>query len=248
MSEIVRALSSEELDRSVEIDVLALEAKESDTGMERLIERFKPFLRSSALRFSSNLGDSHQDEMYGTAMMAFYEAVQKYDSSRGHFFPLASQIVKMRLIDYIRKARRQVNTTVSLDDANEADESPQSAALAQLSIRAHADQMASERLIDEIEQLKTELAQWGISMYDLTKRSPKQRRLHAEYEAIVAKMIQSPDIIQTIQLKHYFPIKAIAEITGVSPKKLERARSYLLASLIILTGDYECLTEYVSHR
>ena len=248
MNARVRELSGEELDTSAELDKLAMSAKASEHDMERLLERFESFLRSCAFRYSSGLGENHREEMYGNGMMAFYEAVQKYDSSRGHFFPFANQIVKVRMIDYIRKARKQAGLTVSLDEEDTEYAAPQSAAITALSIRSYERERSSTQLAEEIEQFSAELSLWGITMYALTERSPKHQRLRDEYNAILSKIMHTPDVMQTIQLKRYFPVKAIAAMTGVSVKKLERARNYLLASIIIIMGDYDYLSEYVGER
>ena len=64
---------------------------------------------------------------------------------------------------------------------------------------------------------------------------------------VVSKICQAPEIIQMIQLKRYFPVKVVAELTGVPQKTLDRARIFILASVIIKLGDYNYLSEYVSN-
>jgi RNA polymerase sigma factor len=179
-------------------------------------------------------------------MMAFYEAIKAYDSDKGHFFPFASNVVRNNLIDHIRKIYRQEGKTVSLE-VQDSDISPdRSAAVEEVSIRQFEDNRRRDYIVDEIEQFKAELSEWGITMESLAQQSPKHKKVAQAYKQVIAQVLESPDILQTIQLKRYFPIKAISNITGLPQKKLERARTFILASLIIKMGDYDYLSDYVS--
>lgn len=234
--------------QSADLDGRAVAAMLSKDEMERLIEDFKPFLLSRVSRYAAHADESRRDEMFGSAMLAFYESVQKYDGSKGHFFPFANKIVCERLIDYNRKEYKRGGFEVSLDENEEDGEqsAAQSAALRDVSMRAYEETLAQSQLVDEIEQFRAELAAWGITMASLASQSPKHKRVREEYRLVVSRVVTDPDIIQTIQLKHYFPVKAVSIISGLPQKKVERARNYILASIIIMTGDYDYLSEYVN--
>ena len=247
-NETLRLVKNETDERSAALDERAEAAKQSKVEAERLIEDFKVFLRSRVFRYSIRADESRREEMYGTAMMALYEAIQKYEAAKGHFFPFADQVVCKRLIDFNRKMSRHDEFTVSLDDEDEERESAQSAAVNEVSIRNYQADRSREQLAEEIEQFKAELSTWGLTMASLVDQSPKHDKLRKEYRMAISKILQAPDIIQTIQIKRYFPIKAIEKITGLHQKKLERARSYVLASLIIKMGDYDYLSEYTNDR
>ena len=205
-------------------------------------------MHSRVAKYSMRSDVDRREELFSVAMMAFYEAIQKYDVEKGHFFPFANRVVCTRIIDHIRKIYRSEGQTVSLDDDTDEQATAQSAAVEEISIRAYDAQRRQEALVEEIEQFKSEIATWGITMDSLAKSSPKHQQLRDECRAAVAKIHQSPDIVQTIQLKRYFPIKAVAEITGLPQKKLERARTFIIASLIIKMGDYVLLSDYVHDR
>ena len=238
--------SVEQLHRASLLDERAVVAVRSDEEMERLIEDYRSFLRSRVYRYSTHCDNAQREEMYGTAMLAFYESVKKYDPSKGHFFPFSNRIVCERLIDYNRRVSRHDGHLVSLEDEDTDPLSAQSAAVTELSIRSYETTNSQAQLVEEIEQFKEELAGWGISMASLAMQSPRHKKLREDYRMVVTLIAQTPDIIQTIQLKRYFPIKAVAKISGIPPKKLERARNFILASLIIKMGDYDYLSEYVN--
>ena len=236
----------EQLQRASLLDNRAVVAMQSDEEMERMIEDYHSFLLSRVYRYSTRCDETQREEMYGTAMLAFYESVKNYDPSKGHFFPFSNRIVCERLIDYNRRASKHEGRLVSLEEVDGNPLSAQSAAVTELSIRSYEATQGRAQLIEEIEQLKEELAGWGISMASLVMQSPRHKKLREEYRMVVTRITQTPDIIQTIQLKHYFPIKAIANISGIPPKKLERARNFIVASLLIKMGDYDYLSEYIN--
>jgi RNA polymerase sigma factor len=248
MDKLLLDVTDETIIQTGALDERAVNAKQSNEETERLITDFKAFLRSRVSRYAVHADETSREEMFGTAMLAFYEAIQKYDASKGHFFPFANQVVCERLIDFNRKAYRHDGHTAPLEEDDGEHESAQSAAIAEVSIRNYEDERKRGQMVDEIEQLKAELAVWGITLATLVDQSPKHAKVREEYRKVVSLVAQAPDIIQTIQLKRYFPIKAIANISGLPPKKLERARNFLLASLFIRIGDYDYLSEYVSDR
>jgi len=238
----------EPIDKAWYLDERAILARESEREMERLIEDCEMFLRSRASRFSSRLDSAQRDELYVTAMYALYEATQRYDIAKGHFFPFADHVIRGRIIDEKRKQYRHAHVTVPFEDEGDSRATAQSAYVAEVAEMAYMDTYNHEKLLDEIEEFKAELAGWGISMATLARKAPKHKKLREEYAMAVTSALDSPDIIQTIRLKHYFPVNALAKITGLSQNKLERGRCFILASILIKLGDYDFLAEYVMER
>ena len=233
------------LEQPINLDGRAILAKQSESEAKKLIEEFMPFLHSRVSRYSARYDEHQREDMLSTAMMAFYEAVQSYDEMKGHFFPFANRVVVARIIDQVRKLNKHEGKTVPLNIDEGEQYVAQSSAINVISMRNYEAERLRERLAEEIEQFKQEAALWGITMDALVRSSPKHRELRHTYKEILSKVIKSPEVMQTICLKRYFPIKAISQITGLPQKKLERARTYIIASLVIKTGDYELLSEYI---
>ena len=243
----------DEIENAVNLDNRAVIAVQSSDEMNQLIADFVPFLHACVAKYLLQNNVYHRQEMFSTAMRALHEAIQKYDIEKGHFFLFANRIVRARIIDYIRSIYRHAGKTVPLEDDTGAEEDQQRAhpiltTEEEVSIRIYNAQRSQELLADEIERFKSELATWGISMESLYKQSPKHNQLRETCKLAVSTVAQIPDIVQTIQLKRYFPISAISKTTGIPPKKLERSRTFILASLIIKLGDYEFLSGYVDNR
>ncbi len=240
--------TTEPMAQAKDLNEKALRAKRSREEMEGLLKECQAFLRSRVSRYGSRYDEDQREELMNTAMLAMVEAVQKYDSGRGHFFPFADRVICGRIIDENRKLMRRQISVIPLEDEDEDRSSAQSAVITEISTANYRQRLDNEALADEIEQFKVELAEWGITLETLVKQSPKHDRLREECKKTIARICDSPDILQVIQVKRYFPLSAIANISGLPIKKLERVRSFILASLIIKTGNYDFLSEYVSDR
>jgi RNA polymerase sigma factor len=53
-------------------------------------------------------------------------------------------------------------------------------------------------------------------------------------------------MINTIKEKRYLPVSLIEKSLGISRKKIERMRKYIIAALIVTTGDYRYIKEYIT--
>lgn len=244
--DFMQTFEHEEVEKVATLDDRAISAKESEIEAENLIREFTPFLRGRVARYGARYDEHMREAIFSTAMSSFYEAIKSFDRDKGHFFPFANRVVCARIIDHIREINRHEGKTVSLDDeGDEEQRSAQSSVIAELSMRNYEAERRREALADEIEQFKTEIADWGITMESLAKASPKHKELRKTYYEAIAAITLDPDIMQTIRLKRYFPIKAVSNLTKIPQKKLERARTFIIASLIIRTGDYDHLAGFL---
>lgn len=227
------------------LDERAILAHKSAQEMENLLEDFKPFLNSRVSRCCARADSFRHEELLSVAMSAFFEAVRGYDGNRGHFFSFMDLVVRRRLIDAIREEYKNIGKTVQFEsDKDERDDS----VINEMSENSYRSRNQQEQLAEEIEQYVAELDVWGITLDSLSEQSPKHGRLLAEYRKLVNEIAKNDEIVQTIQVKRYFPVKLISTSFGLPPKNLERARTFILASLIIKLGDYNYLSEYIKER
>ena len=226
------------------IDDRAVIALNDESEFEKLLEEFKPFLGSQSSRLAGRSFEM-RDEMMEVATFAFLESIRKYDSEKGHFFPFMRTVVKMRLNDALRKQYAMRVETVPLETEDE-DGVSLSPHIERASIDAYNEGIRQNNFAIEIEYFKQELADWGITMESLVEHSPKHSRVRDAYRAIIAAVARDEEIMQTILVKRYFPIKKISLLTKVPQKNIERGRTFIIASLIIRVGDYEHLRGYIA--
>ncbi len=94
-------------------------------------------------------------------------------------------------------------------------------------------------------QLKTELEKFDLDFNDIAKSSPKHKGTKKSYLDIVKFIIENKEIVDKIKQKKYIPVAEIQMATNLPRKTIERSRNYVIAAVIILTGDYYSLREYI---
>ncbi len=204
---------------------------------EKLLIENDEYIRRCASKAAKRFVDSH-DDAYSEALIAFNDAVNAYSPSRGSFYGLASVEIQNRVTDLLRKENHNSNAVpfssiVSEDeDGNEksfekADNAP----------------VMSDTVL-EIEILKHELDNFGISFFDLPKATPKFGRTKRICKEVIAWLIKQPELIRGIKEKKCLSAKQITDTLHTSSKILERKRNYIIASVLICTGDYPIIQEY----
>ena len=235
---------NEEAYKTHDLDERVALAKESEAEMESLLSSYRPYFAHTAMKYAMHSEAWQKDELFSVAQMGFYEAAKGFDRAKGHFFPFAKMVMRNRIIDHMRKnSGRDGNLT--LDHEHSVDGTPLSSLIGKASVERHDQDMRQKKIAEELTQFRKELASWNISMESLVKESPKHDSLRQAYKGLVLAIMESQPILDTILKKHYLPVKEISKLTGLPQKKIERARTFILAAILIKLGDYDFLSDYV---
>lgn len=212
------------------------------------IEEYKPFIAAAVEKATGRYVSYGYDEELSIGLMAFDEAIVHYDREKGNFLSFAQNIIRRRLIDYYRKEKKHQSVTyISEYTTDEADgeevfENVIAASEAQEKYyREEINQLRRQELV----QLKEELHNWGLEFSEVAKSSPKHTGTKSSYLDIVKYIIDRPELVAKIKQKKYLPIADIEEGIKLPRKTIERSRNYVVAAMIILTGDYYCIREFI---
>ena len=208
------------------------------------INEYKPFIASCVTKITGRFMRYGEDDELSIGLLAFSEAIKSFDSTKGNFLPLAQNVIKRRLIDYYRKEKKHDNL-IYLSDNIQDDEREEKDFSLELSVQKHFEIQVSEYRRLEIEELGKELSAWGVTFNELITVSPKHERTRKICIEVIKKILSSEEIINTIKKKKYLPVAEVEKITKVSRKIIEHSRKYIIAVVIILTGDYLYLKEYI---
>lgn len=219
--------------------------KGNDEEINKLLEEYKPFIASCVEKATGRYVRYGEDDELSIGLMAFVEAIKSYEKSKGSFLSFAQNVIKRRIIDYYRKERKHSNVISMTEIMGEYDEDSAVDLSLQQSLQEHSDKEISEYRRLEIEELKKELAIWDISFFELAEASPKAEKTRKAYKDIIKFILSKGELVDFIKIKKYLPIAEIQKGTGIPRKKIERARKYVLAVVIINTGDYQYLRDYV---
>lgn len=218
-------------------------AKEDTDKASQLIQKYLPFIRAEATRCLSRVC-TEQDDEYSVAMIAFHEAIQGYEKSRGAFLKYAAMLIRSRIIDYQRKESRH-QKTIPLYGEKEGEPSV-------------ADHLADERdrfeeaaqtdaTRQEIEELAAVMARFGIGFSDVAENSPRQKRTLEACASVIRYAAENGQILEELLKTQKLPVARLALGTGVERKTLERHRKYILAMLLIQTNGYEIIRGHLKH-
>ena len=229
---------------SISINERVERIKNDGEEINVLVEEYKPFIASCVEKATGHYVRYGEDDELSIGLMAFVEAVKSYNRFKGNFLSFASNVIKRRLIDYYRKEKKHDNV-ISLNQYSTEDEEEEIDLSAGASIDKYSEKEISEYRRLELEELKKELSGWDISFFDLVEASPKHDKTRKACSSIIKFLLSKPELVDSIKQKKTLPIVEIEKNTGIPRKTVERARKYIIAILIIMTGDYNCIKSYI---
>lgn len=227
-------------------------AQEGDRqARERLIEAYRPFVMRAAAAVSGRYVRVGHDDEASVAMMAFDEAIRAYKRQGGSsFFSFAEMVIRRRLIDHFRHETASSRLEVPLSGlVTETEDGEVDNPLLQVETREAQKQfedavLAQERR-EEIGRLSRALAGMGIRFQDLVDQSPRHRDARDRALEVARRIVQHPDLADQVRQRGNLPLKELEGLASVSRKTLERQRKYIIALVLILSGDFPHLGEYL---
>ncbi|MDP4092303.1 MAG: RNA polymerase sigma factor SigI [Bacillota bacterium] len=217
--------------------------KNNETEINCLVEEYRQFIASCVQKVTGRYVRYGEDDELSIGLMAFVESVNSYDLEKGNFLSFSQNVIKRRLIDYYRKERKHSNVISINEYLNEEDEEQD--LTEGKSLERYSDEELAEYRRLELAELKEELAGWDISFFDLAEASPKHKKTRKEYNEIISFLLSKPNLVNIIKSKKYLPVAEIEKELKIPRKTIERARKYIIAVILILTGDYQYIRNFV---
>ena len=219
-------------------------AKKDLQKADELIKEYIPFIRSEVSKSISRFC-TEQDDEFSVAMIAFHEAILGYERDRGAFFHYASMLIRSRIIDYQRKeSRHHGHISLHADNKDGQQNSMETVA----DERDHFEESANlDATRQEIAELSTVMAEFGIDFTDVTENSPKQERTMEACTAAVRYAMENQHLLDELLQTKKLPMAKLVSGSGAERKTLERHRKYILAMLLIQTNGYEIIRGHLKH-
>ncbi|MCF8565201.1 RNA polymerase sigma factor SigI [Alicyclobacillus tolerans] len=235
-------------DNSQLYSLLKLAQEGDDRARNELIQSYVPFILRIASQASRRYIDRDRDDEFSVAMLAMNEAIDRFDDSRKmNFLGFAETIIRRRLIDYFRSQKSQSRHVPWTEfDVTDDEDNVINYVEVKSSIQAHENMLEQQQRQMEILEYKTILEEFGLSFEDLVDLSPKHADAR-ENAIAVARVVVEDDVMRAYVFERKsLPLKQLEQKVGVSRKTMERQRKYILAIVLLLCGDFQCLKEYIS--
>ncbi len=212
---------------------------------EKFIEDYIPFIITAISSFySEKIVDVKNSDEYSIGLMAFDEAIEKFDSSKNiGFLNFAEMVIKRRIIDYFRNVSSRRKYEIPFSYFNSKDESE---IRKELNIYDMDSVVSRYELVQELKDFSEELKGFGLSIKNLPDYMPKHKDSKQMCLSIAKKIIENKDIYDKLVTKKYFPMKEISKIVDVHPKTVERNREFILCICIIYKNDYANFKKYLN--
>ncbi len=223
--------------------------KENKMEIDRLIQEYKPFIASVVEGSAGKYVRYGEDDELSIGLIAFEESIRSYDRSKGNFLAFAKNVIKRRLIDYYRRENKHSKVVPLMDNCSntESDDNEMDLGMHE-SIKIYSDKQIAEYRKDEIIELKEELGKWGLTFFDVAKSSPKHNGTRKIYMQVIDYITTNSGLLNTIKNKRYLPIAEIEKNFKIPRKKIERGRNYIIAVVLVKTGDFQYINSFVDWR
>ncbi len=225
-----------------QLEQLVLESRKDQQKLNDLLEAYKPFIASCVQKLSGKYLRYGSDDELSIGMMAFIQAVKGYKPLYGEFLGYASTIIRNKVIDYYRGQKKHSDKLVYLrPDQDETEET----ADVQASLVSYGEEKSRQDRVLEIQSLKGVLKRYDIQFSELESVSPKNKQTRQMCKEVIQYLISQPEMMEETLQNGNLPLAQIEKALQTKRKKFERHRKYILAVLLIKTGEYPYLAEYV---
>lgn len=214
-------------------------AKKSRSAEDSLIQDYLPFVRSETAKFLKRPVSDSDDEL-SIALISFHEAIHNYDETKGTFLSLAAMTIRSRLTDYYRKEKRHMGHISMNSPVGDTDTEMGELIISEE--ESHAERIITcDATRQEIAELAAQMADFGVSLSDVSDNCPQQERNKAICLRAMQYARENTDILDEFLRTKRLPLAKLSEGSRTVRKTLERHRKYLVALLLICTNGYEII-------
>lgn len=199
-----------------------------------LIETHMAFIIKSISDVTGRYVSCENDEELSIGLLAFREAIERYDDEKGHFLSYAKLVISSRIKNYLKGQNRHQHS--SLEE------------LMDTGIEFKDERLEKEdnsELCEEIETLKHEIQLFGFSMEDLVNEAPKQQATRENAINLAKKVSNEEEFITFMYEKRRLPIKKIVLRFSVTEKVVKRSKKFIISVVIIINKNLSALKTWI---
>ncbi|MCH4887836.1 hypothetical protein EZV73_09640 [Acidaminobacter sp. JC074] len=208
----------------------------NDDKLERelFIEEYIPFVVKVTARFLGGYVDLHNSDEYSVALLAFNEAINKYELNKGSFINFASLVINNRLKDYkISNKKHFSNVPIDEKVMNDGGLIEKSDFTERLDIK------------NEIELFTVKLNAFNIQMTDLVAESPKHQKTRVRSVKMAKYIIDVEELKANFYRLKRLPVLILSKAFKVAVKTIKRSRKFTIATTIVLDSDLQLIKSRV---
>ncbi|MCX7747934.1 MAG: sigma-70 family RNA polymerase sigma factor [Clostridia bacterium] len=219
---------------------------------DSFISDYRPFIIKTASNIIGNYVDPYNSEEYSVALMAFNEAIDRYEpAAKRNFLGFAQMVIKSRIIDYMRKNKKD-SSVIPFSYFQERNKNQDYGGTLEGSdfeesflISDSFRQYENIESKDDIELFIKTIEQFGFSVMDLADTAPK----HKDSKMLlvrVAKIISERDeLFFDMIRKKSIPRNELARLANVHIRTIEKNRKFIIGAAIIMRSNLNVLKDHL---
>lgn len=217
------------MDSNINLVVYNLMLEADEAKINQFISKYQPFIIKVASETKNGYIDAHNDEELSIALIAFHEAMKKYEYDKGNFLSFARLTIASRLKNYWKSENRHLHEDI--------------------------DQVHDIRTQDELYELQTEihsfeaeLAKFKITFEDLVNEAPIHKDTKERATDIGIKTGSDRELMFHLYEKHRLPITKISNRFRVSIKIIKRSKTFITATALVVYNKFSLISEWLTKK
>ncbi len=225
------------------INRIVLDIQNGDKkSKEILINYYKPFIIKCVSVTLGKFCDVENSEEYSIGLIAFDEAIEKFNEDKyGNFLNFAKLVIKRRVIDYLRhdnKINSKLVFTINDENSDNLDED-------YLALDSH-EQFKEVEYREEIQQFEKILNDFSIEIEELVEAVPKHKDAIESCIKIAKIIADDNELFNDLVINQRLPLSNLAKVSKVSKRTLQRNECYIIAISLIFRYNFEIFSSYVN--
>lgn len=233
-------VSEEQPALSVNSIVLKIQNGEEELRND-FIESYEPFIAKTVSKTVGGYVVPRDSEEYSIGLSAFNEAIDKFDEKKYFvFLSFSEQVIRRRVIDYIRSNSKTNNTVpFTYFEENKAE-------FEEKYLATGSDNGFEEiEYKEEIDTYEKMLNQFDITIEELADCSPKHK--DARQSSIgIAKLLAEDELLYNKMVKKgNIPYIELEKLVAVNKRTIQRNSKFIIAVAIIFKYKFEIFKSYI---
>lgn len=226
-----------------DLNELIYRIKAGDNDLrEQVINDYKHFIIRCVSKYMNKYIDIKNSEEFSIGLIAFNSAIDDYSEEKNpSFLKFAELVINRRLINYINKERKNQNT-YPFSYFEDKNDSTLEKSIETKSTMLHFDRCEAR---EEIAIYIKRLNEFGISLDDLIKKTPKHKDSRQKLIGLAKTIADNDFLYEKLNKKMCIPMKDLAQYTSVSPKTIEKNRKYIVATCIAFNSDLDIIKGFL---
>lgn len=202
--------------------VQELQKNNDESAINDFITQYKPFIVKTISDLKGRYLDIHNDDEFIIGLMAFNEAIEKFNPEKASFLNFAKLVIESRIKTFWSKQSHYEHTDY-----------------------ADIIEYTDEDLKDEIAIFEDTLGTFGIDFEMLIENSPKHQDTRKRAISIGEETSKVPEFVNHIYVKKRLPITLMSRAFEISIKIIKKSKLFIISVVIIFDKKLKYIQDWL---